>query len=355
LSLLVFGSKLLRSASSPLRSPNSQERVLRDAKHSGEIKLHDFCINERTFSLVQILGGVFRTWHLKSHAGHPIRDACQLLSVSGKLLPVSGSDHAFAERLTPRFSSSFVCDTKASLQMGFCLEPWYGNFYHWLIWCAPRLLLLHRTLGISNFFFPVGAIHYPFIVQTMVLLGLNIDAITEVPVGFHPTQTLAAVQNLTPHPSFYSLIAKRAFASSPFGGEVSALQGYYLTRRHDVSNPRELFNEDLIMLICQQHGIIPIDPASLDLAEQIRQFSSVPLLVGIHGAALSNMVWMSKGSQVLEIMVGDAQHFRCLAGQVGHRWLGIPSESISSLGSPPRISVNPEIFKLALEMALCQL
>ena len=239
--------------------------------------------------------------------------------------------------------------------MGFCLEPWYGNFYHWLIWCAPRLLLLHRTLGISNFYFPLGASRYPFIVQTMALLGLNSDAIVEVPVGSHQAQTVVAVQDFVPHSSVYSLIAKCAVDASPFGLEHNTVRGYYLTRGDDVSNPRELANEDQIVEICRLQGLIALNPASLTLAEQIRLFSATSLLVGIHGAALSNMVWLPKGSHVLEIMVDDAQHFKTLAAQVGHSWIGIPSEVSSVPDCLPRLSVNPEIFKLGIELALNQL
>jgi len=352
---MVVGSGLLRRAKAALCFSSSQTRVLEAAAQNGELTLHNFHVSDRSFSLVQIPGGSFRTWHLNGPVGSQTRDAYQLFSGSGKLLPVSGSDHAAKGGIGSSFAVADPPSSKSSIQMGFCLEPWYGNFYHWLIWCAPRLLLLHHTLGVTNFYFPLGASRYPFIVQTMTLLGLNSDAIVEVPVGFHEAHTVAAVQDFVPHYSVYSLIAKCAVDASPFGLEHNTVRGYYLTRGDDVSNPRELANEDQIVEICRLQGLIALNPASLALAEQIRLFSSVSLLVGIHGAALSNMVWLPKGSHVLEIIVDDAQHFKTLAAQLGHSWIGIPSEVSSVAHHQPRLSVNPEFFKLGVEMALSQL
>ncbi len=66
-----------------------------------------------------------------------------------------------------------------------------------------------------------------------------------------------------------------------------------------------------------------IDSAHLDPVEQMTLFSSTTLLIGQHGAGLANMVWMPRGSAVVEILPPSppwvAPIFSNLAAALGHR------------------------------------
>lgn len=79
-------------------------------------------------------------------------------------------------------------------------------------------------------------------------------------------------------------------------------------------------------------GSTLVDTAELTPAEQIKQFSGARVLVGQHGAGLANMLWMPKGSSVVEIKppLGKDEDFifKNLAVVLGHNYISVSQESL---------------------------
>ncbi len=72
-------------------------------------------------------------------------------------------------------------------------------------------------------------------------------------------------------------------------------------KRGKAANPRYLTNElDLISML-EDRSFEVIDPGSLSLSEQINYFKSATLILGLHGAAFTNLIYMKKKSLVLEL------------------------------------------------------
>ena len=74
------------------------------------------------------------------------------------------------------------------------------------------------------------------------------------------------------------------------------------------------------------------DAAQVDVYEQILLHTQARILVGQHGAGLTNMIWLPRGSFVIEIlppMPDDAQPiFRNLARAMGHHHSVVPQASV---------------------------
>lgn len=70
-----------------------------------------------------------------------------------------------------------------------------------------------------------------------------------------------------------------------------------------------------------------IDAAGLAPHEQLQRFARTRVLVGQHGAGLTNMLWMAKGGVVIEIEPPrpdyEPKFFRLLAAACGHRYTRI--------------------------------
>jgi capsular polysaccharide biosynthesis protein len=73
----------------------------------------------------------------------------------------------------------------------------------------------------------------------------------------------------------------------------------HLTRRN--AQMRRIVNEAEVLPELEQFGFETIDAAQLSFAEQVRLFSRCEALVAPHGAGLTNMIFMSPGSRVLEL------------------------------------------------------
>lgn len=76
-------------------------------------------------------------------------------------------------------------------------------------------------------------------------------------------------------------------------------------------------------------------------------------MVGLHGAALSNMVWMPRGSQVVELTHLGSTHFKDLARMLEHRYLGVPTDPVADrVSGSSSVKVNLDLFCLLLDSAL---
>jgi hypothetical protein len=73
--------------------------------------------------------------------------------------------------------------------------------------------------------------------------------------------------------------------------------GYYLSRRGFSRSPTD---EPELESIAQREGLRILQPATLTLEEQARLFSGARAIVGLHGAALSNIVWLPAHASVVE-------------------------------------------------------
>ena len=76
-------------------------------------------------------------------------------------------------------------------------------------------------------------------------------------------------------------------------------------------------------------------------AEQVCMFAEVSILIGVHGQALANLLWMEPGSTVVELMHTGQWWYSDLAAAKGVRFIGL-------LGNPP----EPVAFQSALASAV---
>jgi hypothetical protein len=72
---------------------------------------------------------------------------------------------------------------------------------------------------------------------------------------------------------------------------------YYLSRRGFSRSP---VDEPELESIAHEQGLRILQPANLTMQEQVKLFSGACAIVGLHGAALANSVWLPRGASVVE-------------------------------------------------------
>jgi len=93
----------------------------------------------------------------------------------------------------------------------------------------------------------------------------------------------------------------------------------YITRKN--SAVRRIINEDEIFPLLKKHGFSIVDFDLLDFEEQLSCVLGCEILISLHGAGLTHMLWMRENSKVLEIRARDDCHNNCyftLASDLGH-------------------------------------
>ena len=106
---------------------------------------------------------------------------------------------------------------------------------------------------------------------------------------------------------------------------------------------------------CEQNNIACIDAAGLEVIDQIVFFSKARLIIGIHGAGLTNMVWMQPGSHVVEIVAqGITEHlYYKLSLATGHHYWVVPAKpSDPEKRNDSDLDVQVDIFKDIVTAAL---
>ena len=96
--------------------------------------------------------------------------------------------------------------------------------------------------------------------------------------------------------------------------------------RGKAKNGRKMINELEVIALLKKHHFSIIDPGKLSVAEQYMLFNGADLIVGPHGSAFANILFMSKGA-VIELVHGsyDPIHDYLLAKSKGIEFIRIRS------------------------------
>jgi capsular polysaccharide biosynthesis protein len=192
-----------------------------------------------------------------------------------------------------------------------CLYAPYAsaNYYHWMFDTLPRLELLHRynpDLDPDHYLFH-WKVDLPYKKETLDILGvperkrlgnshhhhISCDRLwfTE-----HP-RTEGQRLNKTQSPWIPHFLRKTFL---PLAGPPPGMERIYIERK-DSKMGRHILNNDAVLAMLSKYGIRPVVLSSLSLKEQITLFKHVKLVVGLHGAGLTNLVFSNPGIHVVEM------------------------------------------------------
>jgi capsular polysaccharide biosynthesis protein len=108
---------------------------------------------------------------------------------------------------------------------------------------------------------------------------------------------------------------------------------------------RKILNENDLLPLLNQYGVRNVDTNIMTIRDQILTFQKCKLIIGAHGAGLSNMLFMRKGAIVIEIRPHGEQNniYMMLASCLGLQYYVLYSEKQTVLDfqqTDIEISVN---------------
>ncbi|MEN6543660.1 glycosyltransferase family 61 protein [Parvibaculum sp.] len=84
----------------------------------------------------------------------------------------------------------------------------------------------------------------------------------------------------------------------------------YVSRNGQAGTIRQILNEDELIARLEPLGFQVIDPGTTPLAEQMDTFSRASIVVGPHGAGLTNILFRKGAPMALVEMINDTKQFR---------------------------------------------
>jgi len=217
------------------------------------------------------------------------------------------------------------------------------TYHHWMMDVLPRIELL-QTAGtdlrkVDRFL--VNGKGTPFQKNSLRCLGVPAEKCIPL-TGRCRFQCETLILPSLPFPTSRPSREACEFLCRSFGsGEPGATQKLLVGRDGGVS--RQVRKWEGIRKNLLPLGFVDFDPGSVSLEEQVRAFASAEIVVGVHGAALTNLVFCRPGTPVVEIF-GSAYVnpcYRNLCAAAGLRHHGVVDSTPK--GKAPRMDlIDPE-------------
>lgn len=171
-----------------------------------------------------------------------------------------------------------------------------GNYYHWMLDGLTRLSIRDYLPEKTKILLPANLPRFAH--ETVELLGLVKDSLISPSICVQPERyyfcaptAMTGVWN----PYGYQWLRKN-FA--PYFGPPNTGSPVFLTRRGGARIPENLVD---IEMIFKSKGFEIIDCGTLTVREQIIKISTAPAVAGLHGAAMTNLLWAHSETPVMEI------------------------------------------------------
>lgn len=213
---------------------------------------------------------------------------------------------AWGNDLHPTFSLPYIGRKVAMLENAiFLITPEAkGNYYHWIVDLLPRLLLI-KKLQLNDFAERMIILHTPpkrYENDVLSLIGveqrkiIRINAFETVKVKELIVADYVNCGELFP---VWKKELLTEFKNSVIRSSSTNFTKIYLLRGKQ--KIRQLIGEERLISILKRCGFEIVDMQVLNVTEQIKIISSAQIVVGLHGAALTNTIFCKDGTRVIEI------------------------------------------------------
>lgn len=189
-------------------------------------------------------------------------------------------------------------------------DEWSAEYYHWLSDALTRLLAVEGLKSSHVVLLPERYREKPYVEASLRMLGFRweyysirrIVRTTEMvlpahtaPTGHFSESAINGLRNRFVHPG-----------ATPF-------RKIFISRKKAIR--RRILNEAEVTALMAKHGYEVHYFEDYDFATQIRLMSETKILMGLHGAGLTNMLFMQPGTQLLEIRNEGESHLNCFFNQ----------------------------------------
>lgn len=202
----------------------------------------------------------------------------------------------------------------------YCLNEFSNNFFHWFAEVLPKMLYVKNYLKKDiEFYIPFALSEYQL--SSLRLCGLRFYENTNEVVFF---SSVKLVENFVGSTGYYHpplLNEARLLIINKLKLVKSYERKIYVTRKNAAR--RRILNEEQVILELLKYGFEIFDFDHICFQEQVEILVNTCMLVSLHGAALTNMIFMQPGSVVFELLPTEVFSDKCyfiLAGTMKHAY-----------------------------------
>ena len=172
---------------------------------------------------------------------------------------------------------------------------WASGYHHWVTECLLKL----QFIDPSQHVVVLPEDYPPFAAETLTMFPFAGKLALPRGRGLQ-ARSLTLIGN--PHSGHFNpeqLLTLKKLVLERFDGPGPGVERLYITRRGQPL--RRVENEDQVIETLHRYDFRVVDPGALSFREQVRLFSRCRVLISVHGAGLTNCMFMPEGGRVLEL------------------------------------------------------
>jgi hypothetical protein len=248
-------------------------------------------------------------------------------------LVITDSDHVIEETLgsfrgssTPHPIFSSIRLPRVQRQEGRLAVVGYNyahGYYHWMLEVLPRFEILRRS-GVAFDRVYMSPLVARFQREALTAIGFNHASAIWATPRTHLKADLLVVPSLPAAPGqIPGWVA--AFLRDLFLPKIPVAQTQRLLISRRKAARRRILNEEAVTAALQPLGFREVILEDYSLHEQARLFASAESIVATHGAALTNLVFCSPGTSIIELFAPTRSYnnFQVLSHLMGLRYQGL--------------------------------
>ncbi len=178
-------------------------------------------------------------------------------------------------------------------------DLWSAGHFHWFVDVLPKLLCIENAVNEFTLLLPDISYIRSIGLESLELLKLRFeDIILMKETELYKIKNLYYISSVTRSGQMHPELMKKL--QHKFIGESKpANKRIYISR--DKAPFRKVVNETAFIEVLKNNGFDILYGEDLSLAEQVNIFSTCDTLLGIHGAGLTNCIFMQPGKNVIEL------------------------------------------------------
>lgn len=212
-------------------------------------------------------------------------------------------------------------------------DDWSGNYFHWLTDVLPKLQAwCDAGEACRQVLLPENLLKKAYVRESLDLLNFQAISFQQNHIKI---ERLVVIGPTAPTGNFRAGLLKRLVDQMRAAKGERVHRLIYISRADAAK--RFLRNEADLEPVLAAHGVESVQLEGCSLEDQIELFGYCKLLVGLHGAGLTNMLWMPAGGHVLEIRSRNDSHNNCyfaMASALGHHYSYLQADHLVANQDP---------------------
>ncbi len=228
-------------------------------------------------------------------------------------------------------------------------DEWSAEYFHWLTDSLTRLTSVEEKAGIPPVILPARYQQISYVHESLQLLGIKA-------YYYNPRKRLLVKHLIIPaHTAATGNYNERIIQllREKFIGKIHPTPNRKIYVSRQKAARRTIQNEGEVIAVLKEYGYEVHCFEDYHFNEQVALMRQTRVLVGLHGAGFTNMLFMPIGGQILELRnEGDAHNncFYSLASALSHHYYYLTNSGNTTDTFNVEIMVNIKHFAETIEL-----